>query len=93
VVLRFFTLFRWMPRGRARIVDLCLRIAGVMVGTALIFQGPHFVSASVPNFAEWANLNFQICVAIVVAINIWRASWLMYTLVRERHQMLPARQH
>jgi hypothetical protein len=59
----------------------------------LFFQGPNFVSSSNPNFAKWANLNFQWFVAIAIAIHLWRFGWLLFSLVRERHQMLPARQY
>jgi hypothetical protein len=93
VVLRFFTLFRWMPRARARIADLVLRVAGVTVLTLLFFQGPHFISTSDPDVTEWANQTFQWCIAIAALIHLWRAGWLFFSLLRDRHQMLPARQY
>jgi hypothetical protein len=93
LVVRFFTLFRWLPQRRARILDLSLRAAGLTVGVLLYFQGPHFVSSSNAEVAEWANLTFQISIAVAVSIHLWQAGWILFSLLRDRHQMLPARQH
>jgi hypothetical protein len=93
LVLRFFTLFRWLPRRQARILDLILRGIGVTTGVILYFQGPYVVSSQYQDVAEWANVTFHISVAVAVAIHLWRAGWLLFSLIRERHQMLPARQY
>jgi hypothetical protein len=93
LVLRFFTLFRWLPRRRAQILDLVLRGIGVSVGVLLYLQGPHFVSSTYPEVAEWANLTFRVSIVVAIAIHLWRAGWLLFSVWRVRDQMLPARQH
>ncbi len=93
LALRFFTLFRWLPRRRAQILDLVLRGLGVSTGVLLYLQGPHFVSSVYPEIARWANLTFEISIAVAIAIHGWRAGWLLFTLWRVRGQMLPASQH
>jgi hypothetical protein len=93
LVLRFFTLFRWLTRRRAQILDLVLRGIGVSIGVLLYLQGPHFVSSTYPEVAEWANLTFGVSLVVAIAIHVWRAGWLLSSLWRERDQMLPARQH
>jgi hypothetical protein len=93
VVLRFFRLFRWLPRRRAQIVDLVLRGVGITIGVLLYSQGPNFVTSSNKEVADWANSTFHVCVAVAIAIHLWRFGWALFSLVRERHQMLPARQY
>jgi len=93
LVLRFFTLFRWLPRRKAQILDLVLRGTGILTGVLLYLQGPHFVSSAYPQVAVWANLTFQVSIAVATAIHAWRAGWLLYSLWRVRGQMLPAGQH
>ena len=93
LVLRFFTLFRWLPRRRAQILDLVLRGIGVSVGVLLYLQGPHYVSSRYPEVAAWANLTFGVSIAVAIAIHAWRAGWLLFSLWRVRERMLPAGQH
>src|ERR1017187_3388386 len=92
LVLRFFTLFRWLPRRRAQILDLVLRGIGVSIGVLLYLQGPHFVSSMYPDVTEWANLTFRVSIVVAIAIHVWRAGWLLFSLWHVRDQMLLARQ-
>jgi drug/metabolite transporter (DMT)-like permease len=93
VILRFFSLFRWLPRRRFRVVDLALRGVGILIGVLLYLEGPNYVTSSNAAFADWANSTFRVCIAVAIAIHLWRAGWLLFSLLRERHQMLPARQY
>lgn len=93
VVLEFFRLVRWVPRAKARVLDVILRALGLGIGVLLLMKGPNYVTTLNPDVTRWANLNFEICIAVWVAISVWRAGWILFSLLRDRHQMLPARQH
>jgi hypothetical protein len=93
VALQFVRLFRWMPRRLARIADLGLRTMGLAIGILLLFKAPAYVTAPDENIAVWANQIFTISAIVAVAIGLWGAVSLSLSLLRERHQMLPARQH
>jgi uncharacterized membrane protein len=43
--------------------------------------------------ADWANLNFLICLIVSFAINLVGTARVLIPLIRERDEMLPARQH
>jgi hypothetical protein len=93
VVLEFFRLVRWVPRAKARVMDVILRALGLGIGVLLLLKAPNYVTTLNPEVTKWANLNFEVCIAVWVAISVWRAGWMLFTLLRDRHQMLPARQH
>jgi hypothetical protein len=93
LALQFFGLFRWLPRGTTRMADLILSSAGLCIGVLLTLKAPNYVTAPDPEVARWANLNFEICVIVAVAINLWGTGRALFSLRRERHQMLPARQY
>jgi hypothetical protein len=92
-VLQFFRLVRWVRRDRARIVDVILRGIGLVIGVLLLLRAPNYVTSTSPEVTHWANLNFEIAIAVWVAITLWRTCAMLYSLLRERHQMLPARQY
>ena len=56
-------------------------------------MAPNYVTSQYPDVTKWANLNFEICVAVWVAIGSWHTGRMLFSLFRERHQMLPARQY
>jgi hypothetical protein len=94
LMLQLIVLLRRLPRRKARIADLILKIAGLCLGIFLMFQ--NYVVATGPGHQElvlWANLTFRLCVLVAVAINLWGIFQLLSSLLRERHQMLPARQY
>jgi hypothetical protein len=93
LVLQFFTLFRWLPRPRVRVGDKILKGIGLCLCVLLLLKAPSYVSAPNPDVAYWANLNLEICVVIAAVINLWEAGRALFSLFRERHQMLPARQY
>ncbi len=93
LLLQFFTLFRWLPRPQARIVDVILKSISLLIGILLLLKAPNYVTSQYPEVAFWANLNFEICIAVWVAINLWGTGWSLFSLFRDRHQMLPARQY
>jgi hypothetical protein len=93
VVLEFFRLFRWLPRRKAQIMDVVLRGIGLVIGALLLMRAPNYVTLRYPEVTLWANLNFAICLGIWMAFALWRAVRMFLSLLRERHQMLPARQY
>ena len=93
LALQFFSLFRWLARPRARIVDVSLRSVSLLIGVLLLLKAPNYVTSPYPEVAYLANLNFEVCVAVWVAINLWGLGRALISLLRERHQMLPARQY
>ncbi|HVO98002.1 MAG TPA: hypothetical protein VMT15_08035 [Bryobacteraceae bacterium] len=93
LVLDFFVLFRWLPRRRARVIELALRGLGLCVGASLLIHGPNYVTSPYKEVANWANETLYICVVIAVAIHVWLTASELRALVRDRHQMLPAGQH
>jgi hypothetical protein len=93
LVLQFFRLMRWLPRRSARIADLVLRSVGLLIAILLLLKAPNYVTSPYLEVAKWANLNFEICIAVWVAISLWQSGSMLVTLLRERHQMLPARQY
>jgi hypothetical protein len=93
LVLQFFRLVRWLPRQKARIADVILRSVGLVIGVLLLLKAPNYVTSEYPEVTKWANLNFEVCIAVWVAISVWRTGWMLFSLLRKRHQMLPARQY
>jgi hypothetical protein len=93
VVLQFLRLVRWLPRQKARTVDVILRIIALLIGVLLLLKAPNYVTSPYPEVAKWANLNFEVCIAVWVAISLWRTGSMLFSLLRNRHQMLPARQY
>jgi hypothetical protein len=93
LVLELFKLFRWLPRRKVRIVDFVLKIVGLGIGVLLLLKAPNYVTSPDLDVAKWANLNFEVCLVVVVAIHLWQAGKLLLLLLRERDQMLPARQY
>jgi hypothetical protein len=93
LVLQFFTLFRLLPRRRARTADLVLKCWSLQIGVSLLLKAPNYVTSKYQEVADWANLTFLICLIIAVAINLFGTGRLVFSLLRERHQMLPARQY
>ena len=93
LVLQFFSLFRWLARPKARIADVILRGISLGIGVLLLLKAPNYVTSQYPDVTYWANLNFEICVVVAVAINLWGTGRALFSLLRERHQMLPARQY
>lgn len=90
LALRAFTLFRWLPRRKAQILDLVLRGIGVSVGVLLYLQGPQFVSSKYLEVAEWANRTFGVSILVAIAIHAGQAGRLMFLVLRERDRMVPA---
>lgn len=93
LVLEFCVMNRWLTRPRARAVELVLRALGIAVGVALLVHGPGYVTSVHKDVADWVNQVFFICAAVAVAIHLWRTAAEIRALIRDRHQMLPARQH
>lgn len=93
LVLEFCVMNRWLTRRRARVVELVLRALGIAVGAALLVHGPNYVTSVYKDVADWANQVFFICAAVAVAIHLWRTAAEIRALIRDRHQMLPARQY
>jgi TRAP-type C4-dicarboxylate transport system permease small subunit len=93
LVLQFFTLFRLLPRRRARIADLVLKCWSLQIGVSLLLKAPNYVTSKYQEVADWANLTFLIRLIVAVAINLFGTGLLVFSLLRERHQMLPARQY
>lgn len=93
VVLEFFVLFRWLPRRRTRVVELILRGLGLCLGAALLIHGPNYVTSAYRELADWANETLYVSVVVAMAIHAWRMVSELRTLLRDRHQMLPAGQH
>ena len=93
LVLQFFSLFRWMVRPKARVADVVLRGVSLLIGVLLFLKAPDYVTSPYPEVSYWANLNFEVCVVVAVAINLWGTARTLFSLLRDRHQMLPARQH
>ena len=93
LVLEFFKIFQQLPKRIYRLFDLGLRGFELLVGVALFLVGPHYVTSPYREAANWANRSFQVCVIITVAINLWHFGRRAWSLIRERHQMLPAGQH
>jgi hypothetical protein len=91
--LEFFRLFRWLPRQRAHVADVMLRGISVIIGVLLLLKAPNYVTSPNSEVAHWANLNFEIAVIVAVAINLWGTGRTLLSLLRERDQMLPARQY
>jgi hypothetical protein len=93
LILQFFSLFRLLPRRRARIMNLTLKVVGLCIGVLLLLKAPNYVSSPYQEVARWANLSFLVCLIVVLAINLWGAGRLLLSIWRERDPMLPARQH
>jgi hypothetical protein len=93
VVLHFLRLVRWLPRPKARMMDVVLRTIGLLIAILLLLKAPNYVTSQYPEVTKWANLNFEVCIAVWVAITVWRIGWMVVSLLRERNQMLPARQY
>jgi hypothetical protein len=93
LALQFFSLFRWLARPKARVADVILRGISLCIGVLLLLKAPNYVTSQYPDVAYWANLNFEICVVVAVAIHLGGTGRALFSLLRERDQMLPARQY
>jgi hypothetical protein len=93
LALQFLSLFRRLPRRKAKVVDLALKIAGLCIGVLLLLKYPNYVTSPDQTVADWANLSFLICLIVSFAINLSGTARILLSLIRERHQMLPAGQH
>jgi hypothetical protein len=93
LVLQFFSLFRWPARPKARIADVILRGISLLIGVLLLLKGPNYVTSPYPEVADWANFTFEISVIVAGAIHLWGTGRALFSLLRERHLMLPARQY
>ena len=93
LVLQFFSLFRFLPRRHARIMDLTLKGVGLCIGALLLLKAPNYVSSQYQEVANWANRSFLICLIVALAINLWGIGRRLLSLWRERDPMLPAREH
>jgi hypothetical protein len=93
LALQFFSLFRWLAHPKVRVVDLILRSFSLLIGILLLLRAPNYTTSQYPDVAYWANLSFEVCVAVWVAMNLWGTGRTLYSLLCERHQMLPARQY
>ena len=93
VVMEFSKLMRWLSRPKARLVNVILRSVGLVIGILLFLKAPNYVTSQYPEVAKWINLNFEICVGVWVAIGLLQTGRILFSLLRERHQMLPARQY
>ncbi len=95
-MLQLFDLLRWLPRRESKIADIALRCLGLGLGMGLLWKAPNYVvplDSSLQGTADWANHIFLICVVVALAINLWATGRLVQSILRDRHQMLPARQY
>jgi hypothetical protein len=93
LVLQFLRLVRLVTKWRARVTDVILRIAGLLIGILLLLKAPNYVTSPYPDVAKWANMTFEVSVAVWIAISLWQTGRIAFSLIRERDQMLPARQY
>ena len=93
LVLQFFSLFKMLERRRARNANLILKCWGLSIGVHLLLKAPNYITSTHQEIAAWANLTFLICLIVALAINLFGMGRLLYSLLRERDQMLPARQY
>jgi hypothetical protein len=93
LVLQFFVIFRWLARPKARIADAILKGLSLCLAVLLLLKAPNYVTSPNPDMASWANLTFEVSVIVWTAINLWETGRALFSLLRERHQMLPARQY
>jgi hypothetical protein len=93
LVLQFFVIFRWLARPRARVADAILKGLSLCLAVLLLLKAPNYVTSPYPDVASWANLSFEVCVIVWTAINLWETGRALFSLFRDRHQMLPARQY
>jgi hypothetical protein len=93
LVLQLFVIFRWLARPGARIADAILKGLSLCLALLLLLKAPNYVTSPYPDVAPWANLSFEVCVIVWGAINLWETGRALFSLLRERHQMLPARQY
>jgi hypothetical protein len=93
ILVQSLSLSRLLARRHARITDLVLKGAGLCLGVLLLFAGPNYVTSEFADFADWANVSFRVCIVVALAINLGGFVRRLMSLIRERHQMLPARQY
>jgi hypothetical protein len=93
VVRSFFVVFLRLPRRKAATIDLGLRGFAILISALLLLSGPNYVTLQNKEITDWANRTFETSVACVLLIHIWLAAVQMRSLLRERDQMLPARQY
>lgn len=93
VVLSFFVVFFRLPRRKAASIDLGLRGFAILISGLLLVNGPNYVTSQYKEIADWANWTFEASVAVALVIHIWQAALRVRSLLRERHEMLPARQY
>jgi hypothetical protein len=93
IAVQSLSLSRLLSRRPARIADIALKGAGLCIGILLLLAGPDYVTSEFGDVADWANLSFRVCILVALAINAWGFIRRLKSLIRERHQMLPARQY
>jgi hypothetical protein len=93
LVLQFFVIFRWLARSKARVADAILKGLSLCLSVLLLLKAPNYVTSPYPDMATWANLTLEVSVIVWAAINLWDAGRALFSLLRERNQMLPARQY
>jgi hypothetical protein len=93
LALQFLSLFRWLTHPKARLADVILRGVSLCIGVLLLLKAPNYATSPNADVAYWVNLNFEICVVVAVAIHLGGTGRALFLLLRERHQMLPARQY
>lgn len=93
LVVQFFSLFRLLARRKVKIAELASKIVGLGIGVPLLFRAPNYVTSPDAPVAEWANEIFLISLIVWLVIHLFAIGKLVFSLLRERHQMLPARQH
>lgn len=93
IVLQFLKIFRWLPHRKAKVGEAILACAGFLIAVSLLLRAPNYITSKYPEVTYWANLNFEICNVVWAAIAGWQAASAVIKLIRERHQMLPARQY
>jgi hypothetical protein len=93
LALQFLGLFRLLPRRTAKAWELALKIIGLGIGVLLLLKFPNYVTSPDQAVADWANWSFLICVIVWFAVNLIGTARMLISLIRERHQMLPAGQH
>jgi hypothetical protein len=93
VVRLFFVIFLRLSRRKAATIDLGLRGFAILISGLLLLSGPNYVTSQYKVITDWANWTFETTIACALLIHVWLAAFELRSLLRERHQMLPARQY
>jgi hypothetical protein len=98
LLLQAFNLFRRVPSRQRQVLDVIFRGVGFAIGLVLLLAGPDYViaensSTDMKNLTHWASLNFLVSLVVFLAISAWGFGRRVVLLIRQRNQMLPARQY